>query len=175
MKTLKSLLEKINIAYIQLVDCEADDIIASFVSQTIKNHPNTNFDIFTRDKDLLQLLNTNTNILKYINGKISLYTQSHFFHEYNFSPKNYVDYLSLLGDNVDNIEGIKGVGPVSAKKIIQQFQTIENIYQKIDNLPNNTKKLIENKKALVYCNKKIISLEKNISLPIETYKSCNFN
>src|SRR5687767_6077626 len=136
MKTLKSLLEKTNITYIQLVDCEADDLIASFINQIIKIHPNTSFDIFTRDKDLLQLLNANTNILKYINGKIALYTHNHFFREYNFSPKNYVDYLSLLGDNVDNIEGIKGVGPVSAKKLIQQFQTIENIYQKIDNLPD---------------------------------------
>src|SRR5947208_2120649 len=125
MKELKSLLEKVNIACIQLTDCEADDIIASFINVSTKIYPDTIFDIFTRDKDLLQLINENTNILKYINGKIALYTYNHFSQEYNFAPKNYVDYLSLLGDNVDNITGIKGIGPVNAKKLIEQFQTVE--------------------------------------------------
>src|SRR5688500_6136192 len=103
MKVLKSLLEKINITCIQLIDCEADDIIASFINESTKIYPDTIFDIFTRDKDLLQLLDKNTNILKYVNGKITLYTNNQFSQEYNFLPKNYVDYLSLLGDSVDNI------------------------------------------------------------------------
>ena len=135
MKELKILLEKLNITSIQIIDCEADDLIATFINQNKESSPNTEFDIFTRDKDLLQLINENNNILKYINGKITLYTYHQFLQEYNFSPENYVDYLSLLGDNADNIEGVKGIGPVNAKKLIQQFQTVENIYQKINNLP----------------------------------------
>src|SRR5437764_12577085 len=118
--------------------------------------------MFTRDKDLLQLLNKNINILKYIDGKSTSYTYEDFCQEYNFVPNHYTDYLSLLGDNIDNIEGVKGIGPVSAKKLIQQFQTVENIYQKIDNLLENAKKLLENREEMVYLNKKIISLEKNI-------------
>jgi DNA polymerase-1 len=175
MEEIKPLLKKININYIQMINCEADDIIASFITQTTKIHPNTIFDILTRDKDLLQLINENNNILKYINGKITLYTYHQFLQEYNFSPENYVDYLSLLGDNVDNISGIKGIGPVSAKKLIEKFKTVENIYQKIDNLPENNKNLLENKEELVFCNKKIISLEKNLSLQANIYKECNFN
>ena|SRR5437868_2976409 len=167
MEELKELLKKTNINYIQMVNHEADDLIASFVNQNLKNDPNTTFDIFTRDKDLLQLLNKNINILKYIDGKSALYTYENFGQEYNFSPNNYADYLSLLGDSVDNVEGIKGIGPVSAKNLIQQFQIVENIYQQIDNLPENTKKILENKEGIVCLNKKIISLEKNVSLPTE--------
>jgi DNA polymerase-1 len=174
MEKLKELLKKTNINYIQLVDCEADDLIASFINQNTKNNSNTTFDIFTRDKDLLQLLDKNVNILKYIDGKSTLYTYENFCQEYNFVPNNYVDYLSLIGDNVDNIEGVKGVGPVSAKNLIQQFQTVENIYQKIDNLPENTKKLLENKEEVVYLNKKIINLEKNINLSSEKFEECDF-
>src|SRR5437764_13051380 len=96
-----------------------------------------------------------------------LYDCPAFWQEYDFSPLNYVDYLSLIGDQVDNIKGVKGIGPVSAKKLIQQFGTIENIFQKIDHLPENTKKMLENKEEMVYLNKKIISLEKDISLPAE--------
>ncbi|MEG7978495.1 MAG: hypothetical protein NY202_00830 [Mollicutes bacterium UO1] len=90
-------------------------------------------------------------------------------------PKNYLDYLSLLGDAVDNIGGIKGIGPVSAKKLIQQFGTVENIYRQIDNMPENTTKFLENKEKMVYLNKKIISLEKNIILTAEIAKKCDFN
>src|SRR5947209_8431715 len=116
MEILKELFTKTNIAYIQLVNREADDIIASFITQNSGRYPNMSFDIFTRDKDLLQLITKNTNILKYINGKITLYTTENFCQEYNFLPSSYVDYLSLIGDNIDNIAGVKGIGPVSAKK-----------------------------------------------------------
>ncbi|CAH1762741.1 7923_t:CDS:1 [Entrophospora sp. SA101] len=174
MEVLKKLLSRTNVNYIQLIDREADDLIASFIQQSTKERPEINFAIFTRDKDLLQLLSENTDILKYINNKITLYTSHHFSQEYNFLPKNYVDYLSLLGDKADNVAGVKGIGPVSAKNLIQQFQTVENIYQKLENLPENIKKLLENKQELVFRNKKIIKLEENISLPSELYKNCDF-
>lgn len=174
IETVKLLLEKTGIIYLQLENQEADDLIASFVNQKTKNKPCLTFDIFTRDKDLLQLLNQNTNILKYINGKATLYTYENFCQEYKFTPNSYVDYLSLLGDNVDNIEGIKGIGPVNAKKLIQQFQTAENIYQEINSLPEVTKNLLIDKKKIVFNNKKIISLVINISLP-DIYEKCNFS
>jgi DNA polymerase I len=175
METLKELLKKSDISYIQLLNCEADDLIASFVSQNLKKYPDITFNIFTRDKDLLQLLSKNVSILKYIKGKFTLYTHDNFCQEYNFEPNNYADYLSLLGDNVDNVKGVKGIGPVNAKSLIQQFGNVENIYQKIVNLPENTKKLLENKEGLVYLNKKIINLEKNISLPADITKNCDFD
>lgn len=174
METVKLLLEKTHTVYLQLENQEADDLIASFVIQKMKDNPHLTFDIFTRDKDLLQLLNQNINILKYIDGKPTLYTYESFCQEYKFTPNNYVDYLSLLGDNVDNIEGIKGIGPVNAKKLIQQFQTVENIFQEINNLPEIIKHLLINKEQLVFNNKKLISLVENISLP-DIYEKCNFS
>jgi len=175
MEELKGLLKKTGISYFQLINHEADDLIASFVSKGAKNNHDEIFDIFTRDKDLLQLLNENVNILKYIGGKATLYTYENFCQEYDFFPNNYIDYLSLLGDNVDNIKGVKGIGPVGAKNLIQQFQTVENIYQQIGVLPENTRKLLENNEKIVYLNKKIIRLEKNVNLPPAIYKNCDFS
>jgi len=181
MEILKSLLVKINLPYIQIVNHEADDIIASFVTQVVEKCPNLIFDIFTRDKDMLQLINQNTNILKYINGKITLYNQESFQQEHNFLPSSYVDYLSLLGDQVDNIEGVKGIGPVNAKLLIRQFSTLENIYQKINqqtsqlNIPEPIKILLEKNQELVFRNKKIIGLEKNISLAFYSFQKYDFN
>jgi 5'-3' exonuclease len=140
---------------------------------------------------LLQLINKNTNILKYINGKIIIYDYRQFFQEYNFAPHNYIDYLSLLGDKVDNIEGIKGIGPVGARNLIQQFRVVENLYQFYStltelnsqifyskltpNVPENFKKLLEGQAELTLRNKKIISLEKNVLLPAEKFEKYDFN
>jgi DNA polymerase-1 len=178
MVEVKSLLTKTNVANIQLKNHEADDVIASFIIQNDKKKNDLNFDIFTRDKDLMQLISENTNILKYAGRKISLYTKSIFYQEYNFLPGNYTDYLSLIGDKVDDIEGARGIGPVSAKKIIQQFSTVENIYcsfdERTNNLPDITKKILRENQQLILRNKKIISLENNILLPF-TIEECDFN
>ena len=174
MEILKNLLQKTNITYLQIVNQEADDLIASFIKKSHKIYPAITFDIFTRDKDLLQLLSEKVSIWKYVAKKLTLYTAEDFFHEYNFLPDNYTDYLSLLGDNIDNIPGVKGIGPVNAKKLIQQFQSIENIYQEIDKLPENMRETVKNNKELVYQNKQIISLDKNIPLIIKI-EECAFD
>ncbi len=64
-EALQKLLKKTNLTYLQLINCEADDLIASFIEQNQKKNPHCKFDVFSRDKDLLQLLSPNTNILKY--------------------------------------------------------------------------------------------------------------
>jgi DNA polymerase-1 len=174
MQKIKSLLEETNIKLIQVVNHEADDLMASFVSQQNKENIFIDLDIFTRDKDLLQLLDKNVNILKYIEGKSKIYTQKDFYQDYGFSPNNFVDYLSLLGDNADNIKGVNGVGPVNAKKLIQQFGTIENIYKKIKEAPEKNKKILENQEEIAYLNKSIIKLDKNITFSPEEIKNWNF-
>ncbi|MCE8159296.1 MAG: 5'-3' exonuclease [Candidatus Moeniiplasma glomeromycotorum] len=172
---LQELLKKTNLTYLQLINCEADDLIASFVEQNQKKYPHCQFDIFSRDKDLLQLLSQNTSVLKYNKEKkMILYNRAAFWQEYGFSPLNYVDYLSLIGDQVDNIKGVKGIGPVGAKKLIQQFGAVENIFQNLTQLPINTQKLLENQQEIVYQNKKLISLVKNINLPADIDQKCNF-
>lgn len=174
MKILKKLLEESNIALIQMINYEADDLIASFVNRKNEESSLTSLDIFTRDKDLFQLLDKKVSILKYIEGKSKIYTYENFCQDYGFSPSNYVDYLSLLGDSTDNIKGVNGIGPVNAKKLIQQFGTIEKIFQKIEELPEKTKKILENQEGIAYLNKRIIKLDKNIAFLPEEIKKWDF-
>src|SRR5438105_2371509 len=80
----KIFLIKVNINFIQLIDNEADDVIASITFQN--DNPNIVFDIFSRDKDFFQLLKQGKiNILKYKEKKIINYTEDDFIIEYNFS------------------------------------------------------------------------------------------
>jgi len=169
----KIFLIKVNINFIQLIDNEADDVIASITFQN--DNPNIVFDIFSRDKDFFQLLKQGKiNILKYKEKKIINYTEDDFIIEYNFSSSFFVDYLSLIGDKVDNIKGAKGIGEVSAKKIIKTFNNIENIFysNKLICLQNNIRKILENNKELILRNKKIINLKKDIKIELKKNEFC---
>jgi DNA polymerase-1 len=114
----------------------------------------------------MQLLSPQVSICRYTKGEIVPYTYPDFCREYNFSPASYIDYLCLLGDKSDNIPGISGIGIKSAQQLIQKFEKIENLYQNISQLPIKTQKLLAESQPLVYQNKQLITLKKDLVLPI---------
>src|SRR5258706_3915412 len=177
LQAIQESLEQVNVSFIKLENYEADDLIASFISQNIGFK--IKFDIFSQDKDLLQLLipkssnKSQINIYKYFDKKLKFYNYEDFVKEYNFCPANYVDYLSLVGDRVDNLDGV--IGLKKAQRIIEQFSAIENLYQNIHKIRDpKIKKRLEIKKDLVLQNKQLILLKKDLVLPIDLEK-CFFS
>lgn len=78
--------------------------------------------------------------------------------EYGFDPIHMIDYLALIGDASDNIPGVKGIGPKGASTLIQNYQTIENIYQNLDSISKSLQeKLRENQEVAMQC-KDLITL-----------------
>jgi len=112
------------------------------------------------------LLSPQVSIYHYRKGEIAPFTYPEFCQEYNFAPSSYIDYLCLMGDKSDNIQGINGIGTKSARQLIQKFGSIENLYQNISQLPVKTQKLLAENQPLVYQNKQLITLKKNLVLPI---------
>lgn len=72
----------------------------------------------------------------------------------------------MLGDRSDNISGVSGIGIKSAQQLIQKFETVENLYQNINQLTVKTQKILAESQQLVYQNKKLITLKKDLVLPI---------
>jgi DNA polymerase I len=174
MNILQNLLIQSTVPLTKLINFEADDLIASFAFQNSRLKPNWIFDIFSQDKDLRQLLSNQINIFHYAQGKIVCFAYRDFYQEYNFLPSSYVDYLCLLGDKVDNIVGVNGIGKKSAQKLIQEFGTIENLYQNLSQLTPKTQDLLAKNQKLIYQNKQLINLKKDLILPIN-WEQCNFN
>jgi len=171
---LQKILPQIGLTYAKLEMEEADDLIASFISQNSKRYPKEIFDIFSQDKDLMQLISPQINILKYIKNKNTIFTYEDFLKKYQFFPSKYVDYLSLLGDKSDNIKGIEKIGIKKAQQLIEHFGSLENIYQKLDEFSEKMRSLLIDSKRLVFQNKQLISLKKDITLAID-WNSCDFN
>ena len=123
---------------------EADDVAASLAR--LAHRQGDTAIILSSDKDLFQVLGDDIVMLRPVKNGISgaeLYNVEAFVKEYTFSPSSMPDYLALTGDSTDNIKGVQGIGPVSAKKLLAVYPTIEDIYAAIGRLTKSTRKKLE--------------------------------
>jgi len=131
---------------------EADDVIGAlsvkFKKQKIKTI------IVTGDMDALQLVGENTfvyTIKRGINDAIT-YGIAEVFERYGFGPEKVIEYKALAGDQSDNIPGVLGIGEKTAKDLLSKFDSIDQIYKKIDSggdidiKDSVVKKLVSHKK-----------------------------
>lgn len=125
------MIKKMGFKSISIDGFEADDIIASIV----KKYKNKfDIEIFTHDKDLYQLIDTNVKI--YSTSKKELYGELECKEKFGVYPKQIKDYLSLVGDSADNIPGVKGIGPKGAKDLLNEFNSLSEIFEHILDIRN---------------------------------------
>src|SRR5690606_12445828 len=103
--------------------------------------------VVTGDRDLFQLVDNDTFVYlaggSFANSK--LFDEAGVLEKMGVKPDNIIDYKGLSGDASDNIPGVKGIGPKSAIDLINEFGTLEGIYENIENVkPKWQSKLIEN-------------------------------
>ncbi|HOJ49862.1 MAG TPA: DNA polymerase I [Spirochaetota bacterium] len=159
-----------NIPMIYKDGYEADDVIGS-IAKKIAN--NENVYILTSDKDLLQLVDKNISILKPQKNitDIKKIGVEEVYQEIGVYPNQIPDYLGLIGDSSDNIPGVKGIGPKTAVALLQEYKTIENIYENIDKIDKNiSKKLIEDREN-AFLSKKLATIITDLEIDIENYTS----
>ena len=111
---------------------EADDIIGTLsvrMSDLLPGDPA--LCIVTRDKDLSQLLKTDKDYMWDYSGNRRRY-RADIKEEFGVNPEQFADYLGLVGDAVDCITGVPGVGPVKAKELLQNFVSMDGIYENLD-------------------------------------------
>ncbi|EKD24781.1 MAG: DNA polymerase I [uncultured bacterium (gcode 4)] len=138
---------------------EADDIIFT-LAKKYGADKNVLIDIYSWDKDLKYLLDTNISCVDSMKGLTT--TPELFIKEYGFEPIHILEYLALVGDSADNIKWIAGIWPKKASDLIKKYQTIDNIYTHIDEIHWDIKqKLIDGKEA-AYLSRGLIELK---SLP----------
>ncbi|BAB05899.1 5'-3' exonuclease [Halalkalibacterium halodurans] len=172
-ETATSLLEEIGVAQVTIPPYEADDTIGAFACRWAKEEKGHCF-IYSNDRDLLQLLSKSTSQIISSKGKDLIYTEENFRNDYNISPAQWVDVKALLGDKSDNIPGCPGVGEKSALPLIQQYGTIETLYEQIEDLDPKYKRY--HKKLVAGEESVIISKElATITTEIEAISSFSLN
>ena len=129
---VKEILNLLRIPVVTQNGFEADDIIGSFAKQAFIKFSADAY-IHTNDKDMFQLIDQHIFVCRPVKSgsNLTCWTEKEFMKEYGFLPVNLIDYKSLRGDSSDNIPGVYGIGDITAKKLIQKYKTLENIYNNL--------------------------------------------
>ncbi|MBR8465051.1 DNA polymerase I [Campylobacter sp. faydin G-140] len=150
------MIEKMGLSAVSREGYEADDIIASVVK--ICKEQGIFVRVVTHDKDLYQLID---------DGKVSIYSpQSKIEHnsescleKYGVKPSQIRDFLALAGDSSDNIPGVKGIGAKGAKKLLDEFGSLEGIYENLSLVRNDrTREMLATDKENAFLSKRLTSL-----------------
>ncbi len=127
-----SLLHAVGVPVIGAEGFEADDVIATIASTFSERHPDLRVRIISKDKDLKQLLGEGVPPTEmYDIHTDELITAESLRAETGLSPRQVIDMLALMGDNVDNVPGVPGIGPKTAAELICEFGSIEAVIAEV--------------------------------------------
>ncbi len=170
------MIDKLGLASLQKPGYEADDIIGTLCH----NFRDKELDVYvvTGDKDILQLVGGNIIVLTTTKGisEVKEYDSETVKEKWGVYPERIIDLFALMGDSSDNIPGVKGVGPKSALALLQSYETLEGVYEKVDELTK--KKLKENlikNKDNAFLSKKLVTINRAVPMDytLEDFSNTN--
>lgn len=140
MEFLHEGLIAMDIPIYQLENYEADDIIGT-ISHKAKDLGHKTY-ILTGDRDAFQLVDKKGFIKVLIPSKGTLeeYDTQKVFDRMGVYPEQIIDYKGLCGDTSDNIPGIRGIGDKTAVKLLNEFETLDNVFENIDKIKGESLK-----------------------------------
>ena len=161
---IQEILKAAQIPVLQCDGYEADDIIATVAKKCAKEGRECK--ILSGDKDLMQLVNENTQILKPESSGVWKITNSEgVFAEWGVYPEQLKDLLSLYGDTADNIPGVKGIGVKTAGKLLSDYKTLDGIYQNIQEISGSVQKKLIDGKENAFKSRDLIELCYDVPCP----------
>jgi len=172
---LKEVLLSMKIPIFEKEGFEADDIIASLVKKIPQN---IEVIILTGDLDTLQLVKENVKVYTFKKGikEGRIYNKEEVIKRFGIPPENLVDFKALCGDVSDNIPGVPGIGEKTASFLIQNFKTIENLYQHLDKtkiLPESVVKTLKEHREEAFFSKLLAKARDDIDLNFDL-EDCQF-
>ena len=151
-----------NLPSVELVNYEADDLIATYVDQILKKGAKVT--IVSSDKDLMQLYRKDVRIFDPMKNKFI--SNEDVKNKFGVDPDKVIDVQALAGDSSDNVPGVPGIGVKTAAELINKYGDLETLLKSADEIKQNKRRetLLNNKdKALI--SKKLVTLKHDA--PIE--------
>ena len=168
---IEKILTTLGIACLRKDGFEADDIIATLACRAAQE--GRRCVIISGDKDLAQLVGDFVSVLKPDKSEaLAQWGIEEVKEHWGVAPAQMLDYLSLIGDSSDNIPGVKGIGPKTAVKLLQDYGTLDAVYEHIDSIAGAVQKKLTAGKESAYFSKKLITLAADIPIEgsIEDYR-----
>jgi DNA polymerase-1 len=145
-----------NLPSVDLLNYEADDLIATYVDQILK--AGAKVTIVSSDKDLMQLYKKDVRIFDPMKNKFI--NEEDVFKKFGVDASKVIDVQALAGDSSDNVPGVPGIGVKTAAELINKYGTLDKLLKSTHEIKQNKRRetLIENKdKALI--SKELVTLK----------------
>lgn len=162
LERIQQVIRALNIPIYTADGFEADDVIGTLSVQAAKQGVGSI--ILTGDTDTLQLVNDHVRVLlanPYAKGNknTTMYDEAAVIERYKgLKPNQLADLRGLKGDATDNIPGVKGIGEAGAISLLNQFGTVENLYDHFDEIPNRYKKPLDGQREIAGFSKKLATI-----------------
>lgn len=155
--------ESLNLAVLEKINYEADDIIATMAKRFEKLGKQVL--IVSSDKDLMQLVGEN--IFMFDAMKNKLIGVNEVKEKFAVGPEQVLDVLSLMGDASDNVPGVRGIGPKTAAELIIEYGTLENLLENLDKIKQEKRRqMLMDGVEKARLSKELITLKEDVELGI---------
>jgi DNA polymerase I len=148
-----------NLPSIELINYEADDLIATYTKQIIK--AGAKVTIISSDKDLMQLVSNNVRLYDPMKSKVL--GEKEVIEKFGVKPNQVIDVQSLAGDSSDNVPGVPGIGIKTASELINKYKTLDILLKKASEIPQNKRResLLENKDKAIL-SRQLVTLKNDV-------------
>ena len=174
---VKELVQAMNIPIYELPGYEADDCVGTLSKQG--EQAGVDVVIVTGDTDTLQLVTEHVKVYTLRKGlkDMVLYGIPEVTEKYGFPPERLVDYKGLRGDSSDNIPGVKGIGEKGATDLIQEFGSLEDIYEALERVKPKVREKLEADREIAFLSKKLGTIDSGapVTLALEECTTHDFN
>jgi len=160
---IRKSVEAFNLPSIELINYEADDLIATYSEQILKKGADVT--IVSSDKDLMQLYKKNIRIYDPMKNKFI--NEEDIQKKFGVNANKVIDVQSLAGDSSDNVPGVPGIGIKTAAELINEYGSLESLLSNSKKIKQNKRRetLIENKEKAII-SKKLVTLKKDVPIKV---------
>jgi len=172
----RELVKVLGMDFEELVGFEADDVIGTLTREAEEAGWKVN--ILTGDSDLAQLVTDRVTVIQTLRGVTSsrIFTPDKVCERYGIArPEYLVDYKGLVGDPSDNIPGVKGVGEKTAKKLLAQFPTIDDLYANLDKVEEKFRKKLEPGEEMAKFSRYLATIKTDLPLKLDEQSMEDFH
>jgi DNA polymerase I len=166
MERIRELLEVMQITTYEVEGYEADDVLAALAAQAMES--DVEVLIVTGDTDTFQLVAPRVRIMvpRRSFGDTMVYDVARIRERYGLEPRQLIDYKALTGDTSDNVPGVRGVGDKTATKLIQEYGSLEAIYNNLDQVSSSRfRKALEEGRDIAFLSKQLVTITRDV--PVE--------
>lgn len=164
---IRNLVDTFNIPRAEMEGYEADDVLGSLANWAVDQ--GLAVKIITGDRDLLQLVNDRITVS--LPGKSLSDARDYFRDDVKESmgvwPEQVVDFKAIIGDRSDNIPGVYGVGKITAVKLLEEYKTLDQIYNNLEAVPSRFQTKLAEGRDSAYLSKKLATIVSDLEIEID--------